>query len=76
MVELSEESVLKAKTGQKLGLLCLSKARCKCKGKFLEGKVKGGSPGAKNDKKAKRPSCLRAKEGSRSRDWMFRNKSL
>ena len=76
MVELSVESMLKAETGQNLGLLCLSQARCKCEGKVLEGKVKGGSPGAKNDKKAKWPSCLRAKEGSRSRDWMFRNKSL
>lgn len=35
MIKLSEEGILKAKTGQKLGFLCQSS--CECKEKVLEG---------------------------------------
>ena len=59
MIKLSEEGVLKAEIGQKLGFLCqtVSHAVNECKGKVLEGDYKCYSTEHTNDKKVKQPYC-------------------
>ena len=56
MVKLSEEGMLKAEIGQKLGFGA-SQPSCECKGKVLKKNDKCDSSEHMNDKKAKQSYC-------------------